>query len=92
MKLSRSLTYVYTEQVVAMLSAVFHTPKAVAISVKIMYAFVTMRRFLASNTQVFQRLAAVTSLYARRGALAKQNAAVGPKGQQAVLAFGHSES
>ena len=39
-----------------MLSAVLHTPKAVDISVKIMDAFVAMRRFLASNAQVFQRL------------------------------------
>ncbi len=39
-----------------MLSAVLHTPKAVEISVKIMEAFVAMRRFLASNAQVFQRL------------------------------------
>lgn len=56
MKHSSSLPYVFTEQGVAMLSAVLHTPKAVAISVKIMDAFVAMRRFLASNAQVFQRL------------------------------------
>ncbi len=56
MKHSSSLPYVFTEQGVAMLSAVLHTPKAVDISVKIMDAFVAMRRFLASNAQVFQRL------------------------------------
>ena len=56
LKHSSSLPYVFTEQGVAMLSAVLHTPKAVEISVKIMDAFVAMRRFLASNAQVFQRL------------------------------------
>lgn len=56
MKHSSSLPYVFTEQGVAMLSAVLHTPTAVDISVKIMDAFVIMRRFLASNAQVFQRL------------------------------------
>ena len=56
LKHSSSLPYVFTEQGVAMLSAVLHTPKAVDISVKIMDAFVAMRRFLASNAQVFQRL------------------------------------
>ena len=56
MKHSSSLPYVFTEQGVAMLSAVLHTPKAVDICVKIMDAFVAMRRFLASNAQVFQRL------------------------------------
>lgn len=56
MKHSSSFPYVFTEQGVAMLSAVLHTPKAVDISVKIMDAFVAMRRFLASNAQVFQRL------------------------------------
>lgn len=56
MKHSSSLPYVFTEQGVAMLSAVLHTPKAIDISVKIMDAFVAMRRFLASNAQVFQRL------------------------------------
>ena len=56
LKYSSSLPYVFTEQGVAMLSAVLHTPTAVDTSVKIMDAFVAMRRFLASNAQVFQRL------------------------------------
>lgn len=56
LKYSTSLPYVFTEQGVAMLSAVLRTPKAVEISVKIMEAFVVMRRFMASNAQLFQRL------------------------------------
>ena len=56
LKHSSSLPYVYTEQGVAMLSAVLHSPKAVEISVRIIEAFVAMRRFLLANAQVFQRL------------------------------------
>ena len=39
-----------------MLSAVLHSPEAVEISVRIIEAFVAMRRFLLANAQVFQRL------------------------------------
>lgn len=50
------LPYVFTEQGVAMLSAVLRSETAVKVSVQIMNAFVAMRRFLLSNAQVFQRL------------------------------------
>ncbi len=50
------LPYVFTEQGVAMLSAILKSGTAVQISVQIMNAFVAMRRFIASNAQVFQRL------------------------------------
>jgi hypothetical protein len=50
------LPYVFTEQGVAMLSAVLRSETAVRVSVQIMNAFVAMRRFLISNAQVFQRL------------------------------------
>jgi hypothetical protein len=46
----------FTEQGVAMLSAVLRSDTAVKISVQIMQAFVGMRRFLLTNAQVFQRL------------------------------------
>ena len=39
-----------------MLSAILKSGTAVQISVQIMNAFVAMRRFIASNAQVFQRL------------------------------------
>lgn len=52
----RTLPYVFTEQGVAMLSAVLKSDIAVKMSVKIMQAFVSMRKFLAVNAQVFQRL------------------------------------
>jgi hypothetical protein len=52
----RYLPYAFTEQGVAMLSAVLRSETAVKISVQIINAFVTMRRFIASNAQIFQRL------------------------------------
>jgi len=48
--------HAFTEQGVAMLSAVLRSPAAIQVSIKIMEAFVTMRRLLFSNAQVFQRL------------------------------------
>lgn len=56
LKHSSTRPYAYTEQGVAMMSAVLHTTYAIEISVKIMEAFVAMRNFLASNALVFQRL------------------------------------
>ena len=56
LKHSTSLPYAFTEPGVAMLSAVLHSPAAVSVSVRIMQAFVAMRRFMLTNAQVFQRL------------------------------------
>ena len=56
LKFNPSLPYCFTEQGVAMLSAVLHTPTAVRISVQIMEAFVQMRHTLAANRQIIQRL------------------------------------
>jgi len=50
------LPYVFTEQGVAMLSAVLRSETAVKTSIQIINAFVAMRRFIASNAQIFQRL------------------------------------
>ncbi len=52
----RYLPYVFTEQGVAMLSAVLRSETAVKISIQIMQAFVEMKKFIADNTGVFQRL------------------------------------
>ena len=48
--------HVFTEQGVAMLSTVLSSDIAIEISLKIMDAFVSMRKFILSNAQVFQRL------------------------------------
>ena len=48
--------YVFTENGVAMLSSVLRTQVAIEVNIRIMRAFTSMRHFLASNAQVFQRL------------------------------------
>jgi len=50
------LPYVFTEQGVAMLSAVLRSQSAVAMSIHIINAFVEMRRFISNNALIFQRL------------------------------------
>ena len=50
------LPYVFTEQGVAMLSAVLHSETAVKTSIQIINAFVAMRKFISTNAQIFQRL------------------------------------
>ena len=51
--------FAFTEQGVASLSSVLQSEKAIAINIQIMRAFVTMRRFIATNAQIFQRLSAL---------------------------------
>lgn len=55
----RKAPYAFTEQGVAMLSGVLKSAKAVQVSIQIIDAFVAMRRFLASNAEMFHRLNAV---------------------------------
>ncbi len=50
------LPHVFTEQGVAMLSGVLKSDIAVRISIKIINAFVEMRKFLINNAQLFQRI------------------------------------
>ncbi len=50
------LPYVFTEQGIAMLSALLKSDVAVSVSVNIMKAFIEMRKFISLNGQVFERL------------------------------------
>ena len=50
------MPYVFTEQGIAMLSAVLKNDVATNVSVNIMRAFVEMRNFLLSNKEMFSRL------------------------------------
>ena len=52
----RKLPYAFTEQGIAMLSSVLKSQTAVDVNIRIMRAFVSMRRFIATNAQLFQRL------------------------------------
>ena len=47
--MSRSLPYAFTEQGVAMLATVLRTPVAEEVSIKIMDAFVAMRKYISTN-------------------------------------------
>ena len=53
---TRYLPYAFTEQGVAMLSGVIKSVVAKQINIKIMRAFVEMRKFLNTNAEIFQRL------------------------------------
>ncbi len=48
--------YAFTEQGVAMLSAVLHSDIAVEVSIKIMEAFARMRKFIIANANILHRL------------------------------------
>ena len=50
------MPYVFTEQGIAMLSAVLRSDIAIQISIKIMDAFVEMRRLMANNALMFARI------------------------------------
>jgi hypothetical protein len=55
------LPYAFTEQGVAMLSAVLRSEKAVMVSIQIMNAFVEMRKFLAHIAGLLQRVESIES-------------------------------
>ncbi len=50
------LPYAFTEQGVANLSSVLNNDKAIEINIQIIRAFVTMRKFIIANVEVFHRL------------------------------------
>lgn len=55
--------YAFTEQGVAMLSSVLHSPRAVHVNIEIMRAFVRLRRILDSHTGLARKLAALERKY-----------------------------
>jgi len=55
--------YAFTEQGVAMLSSVLHSPRAVQVNIEIMRAFVQLRQLLASNAELARKLAALERKY-----------------------------
>lgn len=56
MKHVPSLPFAFTEQGVSQLSSVLKSDRAVEVSILIIDAFVAMRRFIAQNAGVFQRI------------------------------------
>ena len=57
--LGGSLPYVFTEQGVASISGVLTNKIAIDINIKIMRAFVQMRKFIFQNASIFQRLESI---------------------------------
>jgi len=56
LKYSSVNPYAFTEQGVAMLSSVLRSKTAINISIRIMQAFVDMKKFINTNAGIFQRL------------------------------------
>ena len=50
------LPYVFTEQGIAMLSALLKSDIAISVSINIMKAFIEMRKFIMTNGKIFERL------------------------------------
>jgi len=59
----RHLPNAFTEQGVAMLSSVLRSPRAVKVNIEIMRAFVRIRQWLASNTELSRKLAELEKKY-----------------------------
>ncbi len=59
----RTPPYAFSEQGVAMLSSVLHSPRAVQVNIEIMRTFVRLRRLLASNAELAERLEQLEEKY-----------------------------
>ena len=60
---ARSLPYAFTEQGVAMLSSVLRSPRAIAVNVEIMRAFVRLRAMAWSVEEISRKLATLEKRY-----------------------------
>jgi hypothetical protein len=70
----RTAPYVFTEQGVAMLSSILRTPRAIAVNIEIMRAFVRLREVLAANKELAKQFAALEARIDKR--LADQDQAI----------------
>ncbi len=64
----RYRTHVFTEQGVAMLSSVLNSPRAIAVNIEIMRAFVQMRKTLTANVDLAKRLTVLEAEMGRHAA------------------------
>ncbi|HTQ29943.1 MAG TPA: ORF6N domain-containing protein [Opitutaceae bacterium] len=62
LKFSKS-AYAFTEQGVAMLSGLLNSPRAIAVNIEIMRAFVRLRQMIASHADLARKLAALEKKY-----------------------------
>ncbi len=66
LKFSSQMPLVFTEQGVAMLSSVLRSPKAVAVNVEIMRAFVKLRHLVASSDALTRQIEALDAKFEGR--------------------------
>jgi hypothetical protein len=59
----RKLPFAFTEQGVAMLSGVLRSPRAIAVNIEIMRAFVQMRSMIDSNRELARKVAKMEAEY-----------------------------
>jgi hypothetical protein len=59
----RYLPYAFTEQGVAMLSSVLHSPRAVKVNIEIMRAFVHLRQLLGTHADLARKLEGLEKKY-----------------------------
>jgi hypothetical protein len=59
----RTAPHVFTEQGVAMLSSVLHSPRAIQVNIEIMRAFVRLRHVLAGHKELAGKLAELEKRY-----------------------------
>jgi hypothetical protein len=62
LKFSKSVS-VFTEQGVAMLSGLLNSPRAIAVNIEIMRAFVRLRQMIASSADLARKLASLEKKY-----------------------------
>ena len=65
----RSRPYAFTEHGIAMLSSVLHSPRAVAVNIEIMRAFVRLRQLLATHADLARRLNEMESKFDKQFAV-----------------------
>ncbi|MBI3830880.1 MAG: ORF6N domain-containing protein [Planctomycetes bacterium] len=66
------LPYAFTEQGVAMLSSVLHSPRAVQVNIDVMRAFVRLRQLLATHKDLSRRLDVLEQKYDKQFAVVFQ--------------------
>jgi hypothetical protein len=81
----RYLPWGFTQEGVAMLSGVLDSPRAVAVNIEIMRAFVHMRRLLTANADLAKRLALVETVMGRHAAELGQHKAETARALKAVF-------
>jgi hypothetical protein len=59
----RYLPYVFTEQGIAMLSGVLNSPRAIAVNIEIMRAFVRLRSLIESHAELAEKLSQLEKRY-----------------------------